>query len=68
MALSALIERRRSEPKASKLSEVGHVKKGHINPTSSKEAFILANFLKKIESGRDSVSTSVKRRKEYNNV
>lgn len=64
-ALSALIECRRSEPKASKLSEVGHVKKGHVNPTSSKEAFILANFLKKIESGRDNMPTYAKLRKEY---
>lgn len=68
-ALSALVERYRSESKISALTDGDHrVKKGHVNPTTSKEAFILANFLKKVESGRDSISTSVKRRKEYNNV
>lgn len=68
-ALSALVERHRSESKISALPDGDHrVKKGHVNPTTSKEAFILANFLKKIESGRDSMPTSAKLRKEYNNV
>lgn len=64
-ALSALVERRRAETKTRELPDVSQIKKGHVNPTTSKEAFILANFLKRVESGRDNIPTSAKLRKEY---
>lgn len=67
--LSALIERRRSEVKnRASVDIVQPKKKGHISPTTSKEAFILAEFLRKIEATNKMVSNPYDKRKKLNVV